>query len=348
MKVIYAKGSFGNVGAGIGEAMREEIRAAVEATLAAFEKYTRLRGHKPLALLTAFMHQDVEKFFPEARQFMLGLWKGSAVRELHDVLALAYAEYFFAEYGNAPAKCSTLVVETERGVILGHNEDYDAHYLGKLVLLDLEFDGWPRLVSVTYPGHLPGLAGSLNAERIATANNSMRGPASCGIPKSVRHFRASLARTWREALDALRARKIDLADHFTLVTGDRVTSVEVSPDSAATRPAYWSDVILPFAHANHPLWLAMRDAEPAADSAWGAGTHERLEKLRRIGRTGEIRTNDDMLDMLACEDNLLHKRDATDGAAITLATVAIDTDKGEFLVRDHALGAHPATRRVIL
>lgn len=345
MKSITAKGGFYEVGRLIGEATAGEIRFQQAQLVPDILK--KGFGGDELAMLRASrdQHTSTKEFWHEAGEFLEGMAEGAGMR-LDALLPIAYCEEI-AVGPSADAmreKCSTLVIRTPRGWALGHQEDYVPSFYGKLAVYDLRFDGYPRMVSLNYPGTFPGVAGSLNAAGIATSNNSLWPAVQRGISKQVKHFRATLEDTVLGALGWLVFPPHALTDHYVVIGGEEDTalSLEVTSHPDAPQPCEVREIVCdracddaiaveaPFWHANHVRWLepwasgAIRD--PANHSSAMRGRKLRDICLRDVPCSARE------LEMLLLKpDGILHRSRENDltGASftVTLASVIIEPSR---------------------
>ncbi len=332
MRFINARGSFYEVGCRVGEVCRSDIPDLYERIVAyLLENSTvgSLSRMREIAMAYS-VHNGTWSY---ATEFLRGLARGARV-PFEIVAIIAYSEEISSEFLCAPLKCSTLVVDSAHGMLIGHNEDYEPHYYGRMVLLDVVFDGFPRLVCLTYPGMLPGLAGSLNACGIAITNNSLWPQSRPGLSKQVQHFRASLATSLLEATWHLALPPVALTSHYTVAHGpkNQAVSLEVSNLDTAHEPVSMlfigSD---PFYHTNHVLSLSLKEPDPAVV----APNHslDRLERLKVVARELLPSTPEDMLDLFSA-DGILYRSFDGKSNNVTLATVVIRPQTGEFWVRD--------------
>lgn len=341
MRFLQCKGTFADVGRQVGEACRPDIPELHDRVVAYLLENTTAGSFLAMREIAMEYTGRTDRSWPQASAFLRGLAEGAKV-PYETVALIAYSEEISSEFESAASKCSTLVVQTTRGALIGHNEDYEPHYFGKMVLLDATFDGFPRTVGLTYPGQLPNLAGSLNAPGVATLNNSLWPEARPGLSKQVQHFRASLSADLEEAVRHLAMQPVALTTHYTVAHGptSEVVSLEVS-----NRQVSHDTVALvtigpePFGHTNHVLSLRLKEADPAVVAA--NHSLDRLAKLKALLREKLPRTPEEMLDLLSTNDGILHRTPEQNPTSVTLATVVIRPQTGEFWVRD----ADPAADR---
>lgn len=332
MRCVESKGSFRDVGRAVGVACRSGMRELYE-RVTAYLLETSTAGSLARMRATALDYSKrTDRSWKPATAFLRGLADGSGMA-FEEIAVIAYSEEIASEF-QPVSKCSTLVVPTARGPLVGHNEDYEPHYLGQMVLLDATFDGFGRCVGLTYPGQLPNLAGSLNVHGVAITNNSLWPDTRPGLSKQVQHFRASLAKDLEEAVEHLAKPPIALTTHYTVAHGPTgsAVSLEVAGRGIADETVSLATIgPEPFCHTNHVRSLRLKERDPALDEG---NSPERLAKLERLARTSAPRTPEALLDLLAENDGVLHRTPAQSPRSVTLATVAIRPQTGEFWVRD--------------
>ncbi len=328
MKSIEASGSFLRVGENVGEAAREDVRFICDSVAAHLAAHTSLKTREALRAAIEPFYRASERFFPEAFEYLRGMAAGANAN--FDGILLAMFDEEISEAFEE--KCSTLAALTPRGWIVGHNEDYGPHYDGRLSLLDLSIDGWPRLLAVSYPGKLPGVGGTLNARGLSVTNNSLTAAVMAGISSEARGFRAALASDAEEAVTALSTQPAALTAHFTILSaaGRRAISLEVGNAASSKELSVRSDLKAPAAHTNTVLNLPL--AVPDGSSA---NSRDRYEKLKRIIAAGAPADPESMMALFSNYDGLLNRRPGDHPTSITLATVVIRAETGELWVRDY-------------
>jgi len=338
MRYVVASGSFYKVGCNVGKACKDDIPDLYERTVAYLLKHTSLGTAENMHQVAAqYLDQAKDLWWP-AGDFIHGLAKGAGV-DVDMIALMSFTEEISSEFLPVvlPEKCSTLVVRTPNGDrMIVHNEDYEPH--SKVVLLDVTFDGFPRLICVAYIGQL--LAGvSLNARGVAITNNSLWPKAQLGLPKQVQHFRASLTRNLVEAVQCLEMQPIALTTHYVVANGRDVVSLAVSNSQTSAVNTDMRRIFDPsFCHTNHVLdgYLGLKMPDPAIMHS--KHSFLRYEKLNNLTPEELPRTPKEALDLFSNPDNNVLFRN--DEKSKTLVTVVIRPETKEFWVRD----ADPTTR----
>ncbi len=340
MRYVKASGSFYNVGLRVGEACREDIPELYERTVAYLLEHTSVGT-------VARMHEVAERYTVEAErlwapsvEFLQGLAEGAGV-SMEKIALTSFTEEVSSEFlPTSSDKCSTLVVLTlSWSHLIVHNEDYEPQNFGKMVLLDVTFDGFPRLVCLTYQGMLPSLAGSLNACGVAITNNGLWPEARPGLPKQVQHFRASLTRNLVEAVQWLEMSPIAVTTHYVVAYGRtrEVVSLAVSNfETSAAKMTLRPITSLSFCHTNHVLdgYLGLKMPDPAKEQL-PPNSFTRYDKLKNLTLEELPRTPQEAFKLFSTPgDNVLFRESGEEGASVTLATVVICPETRELWVRD--------------
>jgi len=336
MRTFVIRGSFRSVGAQIGEAVAEDLSFVLDRTTDFLVENAQIGGDLDR------VRQIVERYlsatkadFPEAIAYLEGLAAGGGLA-LEDVALISFSEEICAEASVPAEKCSTLAVPTPQGWVIGHNEDYEPQYYGKMFALDLRIDGRPRVFSLNYPGHFPCLAGSLNERGVALCNNSLWPDAVPGLSKNVLHLQAAIASDFDKAVTALARQPAALTGHYTLGDGndDRVCGLEVSNRTVSRTAAHLEDAGRePYWHTNHVRFLDLHRPDPAVVAR--NHTCVRGERLEELIAAGKLPTGpEEMMKLLSANDGVLHRTPAQNGTSVTLATVVIRPKTGEMWIRD--------------
>jgi hypothetical protein len=335
MRKLVVRGSFRSAGAQIGEATRADLPFVREKTVEFLLENSTVGDLDQLRLLASDYVVSTKAIFPEAIEFMVGLAYAGGLT-FDDVALIAFSEELRAEFVSGPDRCSTIAVRSQDGWLIGHNEDYEPQYFGKMFALDLRLSGYPRILSLNYPGQFPCLAGSLNQRGVAITNNSLWPDAVPGFSKNVLHFRAALSSHLDEAIEFLIRQPAALTCHYTVAGGEQNDLVGLEVSNAQT--AEGTERIFdpgegPYCHTNHVRFLMLKREDPAVT----AKDHSlaRLSKLDDLISNGKLpNTPEAMLSLLSTNDGLLHRTPEQSPTSVTLATVVIRPATGELWIRD--------------
>ncbi len=340
MRYVQAHGSFYEVGRQVGEACRTDILEIYASGVADLLKHTKVGSIARIDQIAARYLAAAKQLWLPSVEFLRGLAEGAGVPM--SVIALtAFMEGVCNEAeALPPEKCSTLVVRLPNGHhLIIHNEDFPKFNFGKMVLLDVVFDGgYPRMVGVVYPGQLWGTI-SLNSNFLATTSNSLNPPVQPGLPQQVMHCRASLARDMAEAERWLTMRPLDLTTHYVVACGRtrEVASLEVSNFQVSrveTDRLVISDVPF-FCHTNHipDGRLKLRLPDPMIKNE--GSSFDRYNKLAKLKPAELPRTPQEGFNLFSTPgNNALFRESEEEWMSVTLATVVICPETGELWVRD--------------
>ena len=334
MRIMRLEGGFEEVGRRVGEATASDVAEIHHRLVAYLLAHTTVGSARRATEIASRYALSAQEQFPPAVAYLRGLAEGAGM-PLHEIALIAFSEEIAAEFLSAPEKCSTLVVRTGRGWLLGHNEDYEPHYYGRMLALDVAFDGCPRVACLTYPGQLPAVGPSLNARGVAILNNSLWPVAQPGLSQVVRQFAASLAPDLDEAVTILSGYPNALTTHYTVADGtlDDAVSVEISNPATSEADVVLRQIAPPaFCHTNHVLHLPLRQPDPALEHA--SHSYRRYAKLKAIAPEALPRSPEEMLAYLSTNDGVLHRTPEQHPTSVTLATVVIRPGTGEFWARD--------------
>lgn len=333
MRILRLHGSFEDVGRQVGVATGDDVAALYERLVAYLLEHSTVGSARRMIDIASRYALSAQDQFPPAIAYLKGLAEGVGA-PFHEIAVIAFSEEIAAQHLPASEKCSTLVARTPRGWLIGHNEDYEPHYYGRMLAMDVTFDGCPRVACLTYPGQLPAVGPSLNAHGVAITNNSLWPEAQSGLSQVVRQFQASLAPDLDAAVGILAGRPNALTTHYVVADGtlDDAVSVEISNAATAEAEVMLEQISGSFCHANHVLRLPLRAPDPAL--ALASNSFRRQAILEGIAKTALPQSPDEMMERLSRNDGILHRTPAQNPVSVTLATVVIRPSTGEFWVRD--------------
>ncbi len=333
MRFVQARGSFYEVALQVGEACRIDIPEVYERGVDYLLKHTNVGSLARIDQIAARYMASANSLWSESVDFLRGLADGANV-PMNVIALTAFTEEVSSESGiRPPDKCSTLVIRLSDGKMwIIHNEDFEKQNFGKMVLLDVVFDGFPRSVGLTYSGQLFNLAGSLNATRIAITNNGFHPLAQPGWSKQVLHARASLTQSMRGAKTWLSMQPIAVPTGYVVVSGLTQEAISLLVSNLKTSKLEMD--LLPiqdmFFCTNHvPAGrLGLHLPDPAI--VVSPNSFERYDRLASFKPEDLPKTSQEAIDLFSTDSVLCR----TSGESVTLATVAICPETGEFIVRD--------------
>jgi len=337
MRKLVARGSFRSVGAQIGEETRSDLPFVFDKAVEFLLENATAGSLARMRSIADGYVASAKGIFPQAVEYLEGLAYGGGL-SFEDVALISFSEEIRTEFhaDPKPEKCTTLAVKTRDGWLIGHNEDYEPQYLGKMFALDLRISGHPRVLALNYPGMFPCLAGSLNLRGVAIANNSLWPDAVPGLSKNLLHFRAALAEDMDQAIEWLARQPAALTGHYTVAwaPSDDLVGLEVSnPQTAEEIVCLHQPGPTSYAHTNHVRLLKLKGDDPAVVQR--NHSVDRLAAAQKIlDGANPPRTPEAMLDLLSRNDGLLHRTPEQNPTSVTLATVVIRPRTGEVWIRD--------------
>ncbi|WKZ29132.1 MAG: C45 family autoproteolytic acyltransferase/hydrolase [Patescibacteria group bacterium] len=286
-----------------------------------------------------------EEAFPASDEFLQGLARGTGIDYLR-LIVLSFSEEVLELGLEAPRerdRCSTLAVRAAFRWLVGHQEDYKGEYLGSMIVTDLAFTGYPRMVGVGFPGQLPGNAGMLNEAGVFLSNDALWCAAQDGFPKQSVQFEACLQVEALTAALCLMKRRPALTDHFLIVGTDTALSLEIAPPghvhgSEASLLVLGEDAKA-LTHANSVKRLLLKEPDPAPP-----GSRVRQALLDAIAELDPPQTFEAMQERMMAEDGILNRTAQRNWTmqqdSVTLASVIADLgEKRIAIVRYRADGS---------
>lgn len=319
------RGTPGEIGLAIGRRFRDKIQAAFEIHDRNCRREYRLSTG---CLRTAIARAScaARRRFPSYLDEIAGIAEGAG---------LDFAEVFLLNYIELPAvecdeACSTVIVRSNGGILIGHNEDWNPRH-NDVYLLHARYPGGDGFECLCYYGILPGMSCGINTHGIAHAVNYLR-PSDCrfGVPRVflTRALLDARSLIFADKLICRRGRGFGQAIH--LARGNQYRGYELTAKRIGRLPTG-----LPNMHTNHYLLGRLKRFESADDLR---STHSRLvEGLAQIANAcGKQLTPRFVRSLLSSEESApfsiwrsgFHKEDH--GA--TLATALIDTANRRFRV----------------
>ncbi len=174
LPVFKAKGTNYEIGYSIGTQAKEYIHAAIKENLIQLGlKYFEVLKPSWLGKMNTFAN----KFYPEYMEELKGLSEGADL-VLEDILKLNWMASLELE------SCSTLILKSEKEILLLHNEDM-IHETGKYsYICDIETLSGLNIICFCYPGSLPGNAFGFNSNGIVFSGNDVPHPEQKpGLPR---------------------------------------------------------------------------------------------------------------------------------------------------------------------
>jgi len=184
LPVISVKGRPGEVGFQYGRECREMIQKNVHLYFRLFKHYAQLDRSQAISLAKRFI-PVIQAFDPAILEEMKGAADGAGL-EFEEILALnTRTELMYPESLATGGECTSVAVLSEasaRGeVLIGQNWDWKPHLTESTVLLEIEQEGRPNVVTLTEAG-IVGKIG-LNSQGLGACLNILKSPLGLvGVP----------------------------------------------------------------------------------------------------------------------------------------------------------------------
>lgn len=341
MLFVRTGGTSSEIGNDVGRAGAGVIREIVDRSL---RRLKRVTGRGPdffRRFVTANFLPPSGRAFPDYIEEIRSMADGARVRfedlfivnceeELGDIFDLRARHRL--GLSNRGDKCTSIAIRGRRFLLLGHNEDYEHHYLGRMTVISAEPNGLPAFLSLAYPGVLAGSACGLNAEGVAFGGNSLQFPLyRRGIPKNIilRHILAAKSLAHVERIMRFGPRATSGAVMAVSSDDDAAEFIETSPPEMEIGRLGPGGLLI---HTNHVLSLAMdtRAERPTMSS------FKRLAAARCSlrGKGGKAVDRDVFKALEAARQ------------PTTLASILMRPSKREMIIIDRAPGGRRRTYRL--
>jgi len=178
-------------------------------------------------------------------------------------------------------KCTTIIAQTKKGIVLCHNEDYLSYPANPLYIVRAQQKNKPSFLSAGYIGSLAGSSAGINSAGLAMSGNSV----------SVNDFRFGILKNFicRAILDETdvsqateniqKTRRAIGGNYIIIDSSGEGGFVETSTKESAQLIS-----ILPCFHTNHFISQKMKDKESSVSQS----SLQRYSRLKKIfGRIGK-------------------------------------------------------------
>lgn len=252
---IDAGGTNYDIGFRIGECLREKLISHNRHRQAFYRKFSS--KHKiPLDKIAQRSEKLIFNYFPEYLEELSGLAAGSSL-PLNDIFLLGSEETIL---NGAANKCTTFAYKGTQGVMLGHNEDWEAGYEDKLYVVKAKPAAGAAFISLAYLGCLGGSSVALNEYGIAFSGNSLLNGSKRGVPKNIILRSQIEARNIKEFGKLASFTPRAVPNHSMAVDRKgKIVSVEVGLNEHSIFFTSGS-----YVHTNHAIHKTMRDLEKGA------------------------------------------------------------------------------------
>lgn len=221
--IVRARGSHYEVGLAIGKTMNKAIKMVLTSRRAIFEKDFSIRIQR-----SKLFQEQARKYFPQYVDELRGIADGAKVT--FDELFLSNNREVgdFNPLPLDPNHCTIIGIPTERGYLLGHNEDWDASSQSHLYILDATI-GETRLFGLNYSNTLAGCSVVENGYGILQAVNELSHQDEfVGVPKNFIARALLDSKTLEEAEGIMKNVPRAAGFNHVLVQGSRLWNIESS------------------------------------------------------------------------------------------------------------------------
>ncbi|MBI5479449.1 MAG: twin-arginine translocation signal domain-containing protein [Deltaproteobacteria bacterium] len=281
LPLLEVTGTPYEIGRAAGAGFAAEIRGGFADRTAWFRDLKTFADSLPKTVEETFI-AAAKKHTPTAWDDLRGLAEGSGV-PLRDLLLLnlnSEVEALRAQKPRATCEassgCSTVVLNHGGRVLVCHNEDGHAAYLGRMFMLRARPAGKPSYLCASYPGVLPGNAPWINDRGVLMTTNFIHAKeVKVGVGRYFLDREAMGAASVDEALRISRHPDRAYAFHHVVAsTRDRrVVSLEVTPSRESL-----VEITGLFLHTNHLVHPAMT-GEPQDEQYVGTSSLSRMKVL---------------------------------------------------------------------
>ncbi len=184
LPVISVKGNPRQVGHQHGTRCRDMIHKNISLYFRLFQHYANLDRRQAVSLAQRFL-PVIQSFDPALLEEMKGIAEGAGVN-FEDILAInTRTELMYPEQLATGGECTAIAALPEAtadgDVILGQNWDWKPHLVGSTIILDIDQEGRPGVVTLTEAG-LVGKIG-LNSGGLGVCLNILKSPiGQVGVP----------------------------------------------------------------------------------------------------------------------------------------------------------------------
>lgn len=301
-QVLETKGSFRQVGRDIGEAFKRETSGWIKKLKELEPNYDRelekVKQYIPIS----------EDNLPDICDMVKGMAEGGGI-SYEESFFLSTGELVDPIYDPDPEHCTIAVSFTEKGAVIGHNEDFTIDVIDDLYILKANVNEM-KVLALAYKSVLPGTSVSLNSKGLVQCINELHQTnLRIGIPKIF----ASCAVMFQDGLDEAEEliKKLPKASGFNhvLVNGDRVLNVEIAGQEVSVD----NITNTPYVHTNHYLSKDLMKFEK----------YHSESSARRFSRAKELvhnnMTEQEMMSLLSDrqdEEFPISRPDATIGSVV--------------------------------
>ncbi|MFH0749309.1 MAG: C45 family peptidase [Candidatus Gottesmanbacteria bacterium] len=307
---LEVTGNNRDVGLAIGEMFRGKIQEVIS------DRKHYIRKYQERLSQTAAFVKETKKAFPHLVLEMEGMAEGADV---------PFVDLFFhntpeiydrtrewdREQAQTEDHCTIAVSFTERGPIVGHNEDWSIESLDELYVLKATINGTTYL-GLNYATFLIGCSATLTSNGLVQCINELHQESHLGVGKSFVARAILDCKTLDEAVILMKETQRSSGYNHVLVKGKEMLDIE----TAGIDIDIERQVSSPYAHTNHFISKHMTPFEKD-ESSHHKNSYDRLARANELVRNDM--TTADMMALLSDTKNIRYpicREDATIGSVI--------------------------------
>jgi len=292
-RVIEVGGSHRELGRQLGEALRGEIHAVLEAADEDLARFLSAAQGEHAGRMAGF-RSAIEARMPGLLEELQGMAEGCN-QSWNDLFAWNCRSELDV-LSPQEEECSTVGLGSGGGFLLAHNEDGSASYQGRMCVVRVSPPSGVRFAGLVYPGTLPGNGPVLNARGVLQCTNFIAPQAVAdGIPRYFVGRSICEAGSLDEAIALATVQRRAFPWHHNLgsLSEGRLVSLETWPGRHSLQEIRGLHL-----HTNHLVHQDMLDL-PEDSSYHARSSGPRWEALQRGVAQGAPQSREDMLALLA-------------------------------------------------
>jgi len=321
--VVRTGGSPREMGVDFGRAAREVLADLAAESRAHFRQWT---GHDIAAAkrhAARYYLPFVRRRYPNYLEEVRGIAEGAGIA-FEDLFYLTADEELVSLWEKKPEKCSSAVVRTKQGMLLGHNEDYPPRYMDRLVIVEARPDGAPAFLALTYPYIIAGPSCGMNDRGLAFAVDSLGYPSRpSGVPTNYILRDVYSARRASDVPRIVSVKDAVMGNAVTVAsaTDRQAFTVEAAPGGSAVLRMEKDGLL---AHTNHVRSASLDHTREK--TSWSS--RKRLAALEHLLAKQQDRTAAGLKKALSSKDYGLLRFGRRANESCTIASAVLDPGRG--------------------
>jgi len=283
---LEVSGTHHDIGKQIGARFSKEIMASYMAIADLVNAVKGIVQYAPDVFYDPFL-EAAQNYFPDYIEELQGISDGSGISFQNimegnmglEIIFLYYELTGTKKYSFPPSYgCSSTAYSKNGKSFLTHNEDLFTSFLSYMYLLKIKVTGKPEILTLSYPGMLPGIPPGMNEAGIVQCGNDIAGlHIEQSVPMAF-HFRSVLdATSLDDAVDRAKfpQRARTMTHNIGSFNENKIVSVEAAPSKNESH-----NVDGFYVHTNHFILPEMLDIE--IDPTGLPSSESRFNKLTEL------------------------------------------------------------------